>query len=129
MPEEIHYDANASPPQFTNNADMVIEPNTHIRVKLINMRTEVGEMWAIGTINGDFLGYVGGFSKDRDILHANSSIQLSPSLDLREIERRKRKVISPFQASTPSCDMADSILSRCRYYELCNTYGMSHISL
>lgn len=56
MPDEVHYDANASPPQFTNNADMVIEPNTHIRVKLINMRTEVGEMWAIGTINGDFLG-------------------------------------------------------------------------
>jgi hypothetical protein len=58
MPDEIQYDANATPPQFTNNADMVIEPGTHIRVKIIGLRTEVGEMWAIGSINGDFLGCV-----------------------------------------------------------------------
>jgi DNA-directed RNA polymerase II subunit RPB7 len=57
MPEEIKYDANATPPQFTNNADWVIEPGTHARVKIIGTRTEVGEMWAIGSINGDFLGY------------------------------------------------------------------------
>lgn len=57
MPEEIKYDANATPPQFTNNADWVIEPGTHVRVKIIGTRTEVGEMWAIGSINGDFLGY------------------------------------------------------------------------
>ena len=59
IPDEIKYDANATPPQFTNNADMVIEPSTHLRVKIIGLRTEVGEMWAIGSINGDFLGYVG----------------------------------------------------------------------
>ena len=58
IPDEIKYDANATPPQFTNNADMVIEPSTHLRVKIIGLRTEVGEMWAIGSINGDFLGYV-----------------------------------------------------------------------
>jgi DNA-directed RNA polymerase II subunit RPB7 len=57
MPEEIKYDANATPPQFTNNADMVIEPGTQVRVKIIGTRTEVGEMWAIGSIHGDFLGY------------------------------------------------------------------------
>ncbi|KAH8910709.1 hypothetical protein BR93DRAFT_285797 [Coniochaeta sp. PMI_546] len=56
MPEEIKYDANATPPQFTNNADMVIEPGTQVRVKIIGTRTEVGEMWAIGSIHGDFLG-------------------------------------------------------------------------
>jgi len=59
MPDEIQYDGNATPPQFTNNADMVIEPGTHVRVKIIGLRNEVGEMWAIGSINGDFLGYVG----------------------------------------------------------------------
>jgi len=37
---------------------MVIEPGTHVRVRIIGLRTEVGEMWAIGSINGDFLGYV-----------------------------------------------------------------------
>jgi DNA-directed RNA polymerase II subunit RPB7 len=56
IPDEIKYDPNATPPQFTNNADMVIEPGTHVRVKIIGTRTEVGEMWAIGSINSDFLG-------------------------------------------------------------------------
>jgi len=58
MPDDVQYDANATPPQFTNNADMVIEPGTHVRVKIIGLRTEVGEMWAIGSINGDYLGLV-----------------------------------------------------------------------
>ncbi len=58
MPDEIQYDASATPAQFTNNADIVIEQGTHVRVKIIGLRTEVGEMWAIGSINGDFLGLV-----------------------------------------------------------------------
>lgn len=58
MPAEIKYDPNSTPAQFSNNADIVIEQGTHVRVRLVGMRTEVGEMWAIGSINGDFLGYV-----------------------------------------------------------------------
>lgn len=58
MPDEIKYDASATPAQFTNNADMVIEQGTHVRIRIIGMRAEVGDMWAIGSINGDFLGYV-----------------------------------------------------------------------
>ncbi|KAL2259377.1 hypothetical protein VTK26DRAFT_6967 [Humicola hyalothermophila] len=56
IPPEIQYDASSTPAQFTNNADIVIEQGTHVRIKIIGMRTEVGEMWAIGSINGDFLG-------------------------------------------------------------------------
>ncbi|KAH6630834.1 RNA polymerase Rpb7 [Chaetomium sp. MPI-SDFR-AT-0129] len=56
MPDEIKYDASATPAQFTNNADMVIEQGTHVRIRIIGMRAEVGDMWAIGSINGDFLG-------------------------------------------------------------------------
>jgi DNA-directed RNA polymerase II subunit RPB7 len=56
IPEEITYDANATPPQFTNNADMVIEPGTHVRIKIIGTRTEVNNMVAIGSINSDYLG-------------------------------------------------------------------------
>lgn len=35
----------------------MIEPGTHVRVKIIGTRTEVGEMWAIGSIKEDYLGY------------------------------------------------------------------------
>ena len=33
----------------------------HIRLKIIGTRAEVGEMWAIGSIREDFLGYFGLF--------------------------------------------------------------------
>ncbi|KAJ0167116.1 DNA-directed RNA polymerase II subunit rpb7 [Colletotrichum tanaceti] len=58
IPSEIKWDPNATPPQFTNNEDTIIEPGTHVRVKVIGTRTEVGEMWAIGSIKEDYLGYV-----------------------------------------------------------------------
>lgn len=58
IPSQIKYDPNATPPQFTDNEDYRIEPGTHIRVKIMGTRSEVGEMWAIGTINEDYLGYV-----------------------------------------------------------------------
>ncbi len=57
VPTQIKYDPNATPPQFTDNEDYRIEPGTHIRVKIMGMRSEVGNMWAIGTVNEDYLGY------------------------------------------------------------------------
>ncbi|KAM3077490.1 DNA-directed RNA polymerase II subunit [Clarireedia jacksonii] len=56
IPRDIKFDANATPPQFTNNEDSVIEPGTHVRVKLIGTRPEVGAMFAIGSIKEDYLG-------------------------------------------------------------------------
>lgn len=79
MPEEIKYDANATPPQFTNNADMVIEPGTQVRVKIMGTRTEVGEMWAIGSIHGDFLGYAT-LGQTDPTTSVNPSLQMSSSL-------------------------------------------------
>lgn len=57
IPKTCVYDANATPPQFTDHEGLTIEPGTHIRLKLIGIRTEVTEMWAVGTINEDYLGY------------------------------------------------------------------------
>lgn len=56
IPKEIKFDPNATPPQYTNNEDSVIEPGTHVRVKLIGTRAEVGGMWAIASIKEDYLG-------------------------------------------------------------------------
>jgi hypothetical protein len=58
IPSDIKFDGNATPPQFTDNADQVIERGTHIRVKIKGIRGEVGQMYAIATIKEDFLGYV-----------------------------------------------------------------------
>ena len=56
IPSEIKFDGNATPPQFTDNADQVIESGTHIRIKLTGIRSEVQDMFAIATIKEDYLG-------------------------------------------------------------------------
>lgn len=61
IPSDIKWDPNATPPQYTNNEDTVIEPGTHVRCKIIGTRSEVGGMWAIGSIKEDYLGYAAPF--------------------------------------------------------------------
>lgn len=57
----------------------MIEPGTHVRVKIIGTRTEVGEMWAIGSIKEDYLGYAENFAFVLDSI-ANNLFQMSPRL-------------------------------------------------
>ncbi|KAF2739233.1 DNA-directed RNA polymerase II 19 kDa polypeptide [Polyplosphaeria fusca] len=56
IPSEICYDANATPPQWTDNGDQVIEKGTNIRIKIKGLRSEVDKMYAIGTMKEDYLG-------------------------------------------------------------------------
>lgn len=69
IPSDIRWEPNATPPQFTNNEDSVIEPGTHVRIKIINMRSDIGEMYAVGTIKEDYLGYVKEFALELLALH------------------------------------------------------------
>ena len=48
----------ATPPQYTNGADEVIEKGSSIRVKITGLRSDVGAMFAIGSINDDYYGFV-----------------------------------------------------------------------
>ena len=50
IPSDLKFDGNATPPQFTDNAGQIIERGTHIRVKLVGIRTELGQMFAVATI-------------------------------------------------------------------------------
>ena len=60
IPSDIKWDPNATPPQFTDNGDQVIEKGTHLRIKIMGTRSDVGSMFAIGSIKEDFLGSVDG---------------------------------------------------------------------
>ena len=57
IPADIKWDPNATPPQYTDNGDQVIEKGTHLRIKLIGTRSDVGSMFAIGSVKEDFLGF------------------------------------------------------------------------
>lgn len=50
IPSEIKYDANATPPHWTDNADQVIEKGTNVRIKIKGVRSEVDKQYAIGTM-------------------------------------------------------------------------------
>ena len=54
IPSEINFDSNATPPQWTDNGDQVIEKGANIRIKIKGLRTEVDRMYAIGTIKEVF---------------------------------------------------------------------------
>lgn len=56
IPPEIKYDGNATPPQFTDNGEQVIERGTQVRVKIKGIRGEKDQMFAIGSVREDFLG-------------------------------------------------------------------------
>jgi DNA-directed RNA polymerase II subunit RPB7 len=50
IPSDITYDANATPPQWTDNGEQVIEKGTNIRIKIKGIRSEVEKMYAVGTM-------------------------------------------------------------------------------
>jgi DNA-directed RNA polymerase II subunit RPB7 len=56
IPADIKWDPNATPPQYTDNGDQVIEKGTHLRVKLMGTRSDISNIFAIGSIKEDFLG-------------------------------------------------------------------------
>lgn len=56
IPSDIKFDANATPPQWTDNADQVIQTDTQVRIKIKGLRTEVDKMFAVGTMKEDYLG-------------------------------------------------------------------------
>lgn len=50
IPSEIKYDANATPPHWTDNNDQIIEKGTNIRVKIKGIRSEVDKQFAVATV-------------------------------------------------------------------------------
>ena len=50
IPSDIKFDANATPPQWTDNGEQVIEKGTNIRIKIKGLRSEVDKMYAVGTM-------------------------------------------------------------------------------
>ncbi|KAI9882925.1 MAG: hypothetical protein M1823_005327 [Watsoniomyces obsoletus] len=59
IPSDIRFDANATPPQYTDHGDQIIEKGTQIRVKLMGIRSDVGSLFAVGSVKEDYLGTLG----------------------------------------------------------------------
>lgn len=60
MPEDVKYQQNATIPMFTNNEDFTLEKGTQVRLRIRGLRSEVGNLYGIGTMAQDYLGVLSG---------------------------------------------------------------------
>ena len=91
IPSDIKWDPNATPPQFTDNGDQVIEKGTHLRIKIMGTRSDVGSMFAIGSIKEDFLGFAACLSLHRiPLTFLQDSLNDHVSIDTLAAERLQR---------------------------------------
>lgn len=56
IPTDVKFDGQANPPCYTNSDDQTIEKGANIRIKIIGTRSDVGSMFAIGSVKEDYLG-------------------------------------------------------------------------
>jgi DNA-directed RNA polymerase II subunit RPB7 len=52
----MKYNPDATPPQYSNNAGDVIEKGSAVRVSIIGLRSDVGNMYAIGKMSSSWFG-------------------------------------------------------------------------
>lgn len=51
IPPDMKFDAQASPPQWTNNEDQVVEKGVNVRIRIRAVKVQIDKLTAIGTIN------------------------------------------------------------------------------
>ena len=60
IPTDMHFDANSTPPCFkTDDESVVIKQDDEVRVKIIGTRVDATDIFAVGTLMDDYLGFVG----------------------------------------------------------------------
>ena len=57
IPPSMKYNAEGSAPSFSDNEGQSVERLTQVRLRIKGIRGELGQMFAIGSIREDYLGY------------------------------------------------------------------------
>jgi len=52
----MRYNPDATPPQYSNDRGDIIEKGSAVRVQLIGLRSDVGNMYAVGKMGGQWFG-------------------------------------------------------------------------
>ena len=58
IPPSMKYSAEGSAPNFSDAEGMTVERGSQVRVRIKGIRGELGQMFAIGSIREDYLGYI-----------------------------------------------------------------------
>jgi len=62
IPPQLKYTVEGSTPSYTDNEGQVIERDSQVRLRIKGIRAEMNQMFAVGSIREDYLGYVTAFS-------------------------------------------------------------------
>lgn len=57
IPPSMKYNAEGSAPSFSEADGMTVERGSQVRLRIKGIRGELGQMFAIGSIREDYLGY------------------------------------------------------------------------
>ena len=57
IPHSMKYNAEGSAPNFSEPEGMMVERGSQVRLRIKGIRGELGQMFAIGSIREDYLGY------------------------------------------------------------------------
>lgn len=57
IPSAFRYTVEGSTPSFADNEGQIVERGSQVRLRIKGIRGELGQMFAIGSIREDYLGY------------------------------------------------------------------------
>lgn len=57
IPPMMKYSSEGSAPNFSDAEGMTVERGSQVRLRIKGLRGELGQMYAIGSIREDYLGY------------------------------------------------------------------------
>ena len=57
IPPSMKYNSEGSAPNFSDTEGMTVERGSQVRLRIKGIRGELGQMFAIGSIREDYLGY------------------------------------------------------------------------
>jgi len=58
LPPTMKHNAEGSTPSWSEADGMIIEKDSQVRLRIKGIRGELGQMYAIGSIREDYLGYL-----------------------------------------------------------------------
>lgn len=106
IPSQLKFSMEGATPSFADNEGQVVEAGSQVRLRIKGIRSELNQMYAIGSIREDYLGYGAMALLSRSVLFANCSTVLL-------CNRRGTVGLSMLSAQIPAAELLSSLLQRC----------------
>lgn len=58
IPSQLKFSMEGATPSFADNEGQIVEAGSQVRLRIKGIRSELNQMYAIGSIREDYLGYV-----------------------------------------------------------------------